>query len=119
MEEKLKRGGEVAPSKLVSRPSIYDVLGIERKKTIGKQSGRWTINLKLWCMGIPEVSYPNECAKILERVEQLAVEKKLYEVSDEDFLKIYEEVIGHPPPSLEERKIPEVVKRGLGPKWVG
>jgi isopropylmalate/homocitrate/citramalate synthase len=115
MEERLKKGEEITEP--ARRRSIHDLLGISRKKTLGKQNGRWTMNLKLWCMGIPEVSYPDECAKILEKVENLAIEHKLYEVSDADFLKIYEEVMGHPPPPPEERKIPEVIKRGLGPIW--
>lgn len=117
MEERLQRGEKVEPPREMR--GMSRVLGLGAvKETLGKQSGRGTMNLKLWSMGIPEVT-SEQAAAILEKVKEKVVREKLYSVSDEDFIKFYDEVVGNPAPPPEKRKVPEVVKRGLsGLVWL-
>jgi isopropylmalate/homocitrate/citramalate synthase len=113
--EKLIQAGKPVPP-MPQRRGMAALLGITRHKTIGKQSGRWSMNLKAWCMGLPLVDR-EQAAVLLEKVELKQINDKSYSVSDEDFIKFYEEATGKPAPPPSERKIPEVVKRGLGPVW--
>jgi len=108
-EEKIKKGEAVEPPR--EGRGISRLLGLgASQKTMGKGSGRGTIQLKLWTYGIPEVT-PEQAAGILEKVKETQVREKNYSVGDTAFFKIYEEVVGRPVPPAEQRKIPEVVKQ--------
>jgi len=117
MEEQIKKGEPIQPRGGGRRGGLNQLLGIVSKKTIGKQSGRGTINLKIWSMGLPDAT-PDQSTQILEEIKEIVMKDKLYEINDEIFLKVYEHVTGHPALPPEPRKVPEVIKRGLGPNWL-